>query len=228
MDALEKGFSSVEADVHLVDGAPLVAHDADEVTPSRTLQNLYLDPLRARFRENHGKLTPSGAPLILLIDFKTPGEATYRALEPVLKNYRKLLTSYHGGVVLPGAISIIISGNRPTEILAKQTHRLAAIDGRLPDMQRRDLPVSLIPLISDDWKKHFEWRGESEISPLELQKLQTLVNVAHRQGRLIRFWGNPDQESYWQLAQQTGVDLINTDDLAGLSSFLRSTGPHIE
>ena len=47
-EALERGFGSVEADVWLVDGALLVAHDRKDVKPARTLAALYLEPLRER------------------------------------------------------------------------------------------------------------------------------------------------------------------------------------
>ena len=46
-DALDHGFTSVEADIHLVDGQLHVAHDSDEITPNRTLRSLYLEPLPA-------------------------------------------------------------------------------------------------------------------------------------------------------------------------------------
>ena len=47
-DALEHGFTSVEADVWLVDGELLVAHDREYVQPGVTLESLYLylDPLQ--------------------------------------------------------------------------------------------------------------------------------------------------------------------------------------
>jgi hypothetical protein len=45
-EALELGFCSVEADVHLVAGSLLVAHDLGDTDPERTLQSLYLGPLR--------------------------------------------------------------------------------------------------------------------------------------------------------------------------------------
>ena len=48
LDALQHGFCSVEADVHLVDGQLLVAHSRLDVNPGKTLQALYLDPLRER------------------------------------------------------------------------------------------------------------------------------------------------------------------------------------
>src|SRR5438093_5049824 len=48
LDALEHGVCSVEADIYLVDGQLLVAHDRQKVSPTRTLQALYLDPLTER------------------------------------------------------------------------------------------------------------------------------------------------------------------------------------
>src|SRR5437016_4155385 len=60
LDALEHGFCSVEADIWLVDGKLLVAHDLDKVKPERTLQALYLDPLRERVRRNGGRVYRGG------------------------------------------------------------------------------------------------------------------------------------------------------------------------
>ncbi len=221
-DALNYGFASIEADVHLVNGRLLVAHDAHEVNPANTLEALYLDPLKERFIANRGAIRDDGAPLILLIDFKTESEATYRALDAVLQNYRSMLTRFVGGNTLEGSVSVIISGNRPTRTLAGQKDRLAAIDGRLPDLKHKTYPASLVPLISDDWKKHFSWNGIGDCPISEQSKLASLVTQAHLQGQLIRFWGNPDLPSYWKLARDNDVDLINTDNLAGLSEFLKS------
>src|SRR5438552_17864850 len=58
-DALDHGFCSIEADVWLVDGKLLVAHDRGKVKPDRTLQALYLDPMRERVRRNGGRLYPA-------------------------------------------------------------------------------------------------------------------------------------------------------------------------
>ena len=46
LDALNQGFCSVEADIYLVEGQLLVGHDRDELSTERTLQSLYLEPLR--------------------------------------------------------------------------------------------------------------------------------------------------------------------------------------
>ena len=52
-EALDCGICSIEADVVLVNGELLVAHKREEVTPGRTLQSLYLEPLRKRIATPH-------------------------------------------------------------------------------------------------------------------------------------------------------------------------------
>ena len=54
LDALEHGFTSVEADVWLVDGELLVAHDLADAKQGVTLESLYLDPLQEMVRSQPG------------------------------------------------------------------------------------------------------------------------------------------------------------------------------
>lgn len=220
LDALDHGFCSVEADIYLVDGQLLVAHDRNKVQPSRTLQSLYLDPLRHRAQKFNGRIYPNGPPLILLIDIKSDANDTYRTLEMVLQQYADLLTPFPGHTT--NAVLAILSGNRPRDRVAAQKKRFVAIDGRLPDLQSNP-PTDLIPLISDDWKRHFSWRGTGPLPDHEKQKLRSLVQSAHQQGRKIRFWGAPDLPDAWNEFHDAGVDLINTDNLSGLQSFLSSS-----
>ena len=46
LDALEHGFTSIEADVFLVEEQLLVAHNLIDVSRERTLEKLYLQPLQ--------------------------------------------------------------------------------------------------------------------------------------------------------------------------------------
>ena len=75
-DALDHGFTSVEADIHLVDGELFVAHDSDEIKPDRTLRSLYLEPLNGRISQNGGRVYPNGPQFTLFIDIKTEAVAT--------------------------------------------------------------------------------------------------------------------------------------------------------
>ena len=70
-DALSLGFISIEVDIHLVGGALLVGHGAEDLDASKTLRSLYLDPLRDHVREHDGWVYPSQQSLDLVIDIKT-------------------------------------------------------------------------------------------------------------------------------------------------------------
>lgn len=220
LDALAQGFCSVEADIFLVDGQLLVAHDRNRVRPERTLQALYLDPLLARVREQGGRVFRDGPPFWLLIDFKTEADPTWTALKPVLERYREMLTTFENERTDPKAVTVILSGNSPQALLSAEPRRLAALDGRPADLQSNPSP-HLVPWISESWSSLFQWRGEGPMPETEQRRLRERVALAHQQGRRVRFWGSPDLEARWQIERDLGVDLINTDRLAELAAFLR-------
>jgi hypothetical protein len=182
---------------------------------------LYLDPLRKRVREGGGAVYAGGGPFHLLIDLKSPGEPTYEALAKVLSQYSDIISSVREGKVERKAVEVSISGNRPIGLVAAEPLRYAGIDGRLSDLDS-DMPSHLMPLLSDNWTSHFKWRGDGPLSQEERKKLQDAVTKAHARGRKIRFWATPDRAEAWRELDAAGVDLINTDDLAGLAAFLRA------
>ena len=224
LDALDQGFCGVEADIFLIDGKLLVGHSKSELKPERTLQKLYLDPLRQRVRKNGGKVyagAPEDLEFTLLIDIKSEGEATYRALAKVLAEYSDILTEVRGKEVTRRAVTAVISGNRAKEVIAASDPRYAGIDGRLSDLDSKQA-ASLMPLISDRWGSHFKWRGSGKMPAEERRKLDEIVQKAHANGQRVRFWATPEKETMWKQLQLAGVDLINTDDLEGLKTFLEN------
>jgi len=223
-DALDRGFCSVEADVWLVDGKLLVAHDRNQVKPDRTLQSLYLDPLRGRARRNGGRVYPHGPEVTLLIDVKSDAEKTYAALRDALKEYSDVLTEFRSGSTKTNAVTVVISGNRDRGAMASEPVRYSSLDGRLEDLDS-SASNQFIPLVSESWTKLFKWGGTGPIPGDEKQKLQATVAKAHAQGRKIRFWATPEQPAVWKELLEAGVDLLNTDDLEGLQTLLLSRQP---
>jgi alkaline phosphatase len=61
---------------------------------------------------------------------------------------------------------------------------------------------------------------EPATAPSTDAKLKNFVARTHREKRLLRFWAVPDNEACWRVLYETGVDLINTDKLSALSTFL--------
>lgn len=225
LDALDQGFTSVEADVWLIDGELRVAHDLADARPGRTLERLYLSPLEARTAMNRGVVLPGyRKPVQLLIDVKSDAAATWRAVDEALRNHPGLLTRFTPSSTEPHAVTAVISGNRDLAAMTAQTDRRAGYDGRLPDLGG-PLPSSVMPLVSDNWTKVFTWNGVGPMPTTERERLRTLVTAAHDRGQRIRFWATPDtpgpaRDAVWRELLDAGVDHVNTDDLVGLRRFL--------
>ena len=223
MEALERGFASVEVDIHLVEGQLLVAHDLEDVEDGKTIERLYLDPLRTHIKANGGTVYADTPPLILLIDIKSEAEATYNVLREVLEEYRDILTRFEGEQIHEGAVTAILSGNRPRALLKAESVRWAAYDGRLDDLGS-DTPESpaFIPLVSSNWNQVERWYGSGELSEDGREKLARYVQMAHDEGRIIRFWATSNNPVVWETLYDAGVDLLNADDLEGLQQLLLS------
>ncbi len=221
LDALERGFASVEADIFLHEGQLLVGHTRLELRPDRTLEGMYLQPL-AEWTDRHaGRVHADDQPLVLLIDIKTDAASTWEALHPLLVKYRPMLSETVDGRFQPRAVTIVISGNRASERILAAQPQLAGIDGRMSDLGGA-LSSAEMPLVSDAWSKHFRWRGAGPMPIDEQKKLRELVSRAHAETRLVRFWATPESEALWSELRSAGVDLIGTDNLSQLETFLAS------
>jgi len=225
-DALDHGFTSVEADVFLSNGHLLVGHTWLEVLPDRlrdqpqrTLQSLYLEPLRQRIKQRGGAVYDDQTPFYLLIDLKTEARATYAAVHEALAQYPDVFSVTRDGKHRPGPVVAVISGNVPRQTIRTQKVRYAGIDGRPSDLDSDD-PPHLMPWISDAWR--FRWRGEGPMPAAERDKLRDLVRKAHAKGRQVRFWATPEREAVWQELHEAGVDRLNTDRLSQMRDWLRS------
>jgi hypothetical protein len=222
-DALKAGFASVEADVYLVNNQLLVAHDRHDTNPERSLESLYLAPLRQHFSQIPS--TSAQKTFWLMIDVKSDPISTYKKIHSVLKSYPDLIAKIHESPQQHREphhppMRIVISGNRAKQEILDTLPLIAGIDGRLTDLQT-ELSPQAMPWISDNWRSHFTWRGESEFPPQERTKLRKFVKQAHEKGRLLRFWATPDSPKFWDELLNANVDLINADDLKGLNTHLQ-------
>lgn len=223
--SLEAGFSFIEADVYCLFGRAFVAHDLHRLRLSNTLGRLYLEPLRERLRQNGGKVFADPTSLWLSIDIKTGARTSYSVLERLLSRYQDMLTSFTAAHTYTKPVTLILSGNRlPYDLTAKFPLRHAALDGRIPDLGVHTNP-NVMPIVSDNWRTHFRWLGAGPMPEDERAKLSAMVGTAHAHGQKLRFWGTPDRDTpertaVWDALLAAGVDLINTDDLAGLSRYL--------
>lgn len=228
-DALSNGFAAVEADIFLSHGQLLVAHRRWDTAPERTLEDMYLKPLAKIAAQNGNHIfAKSDQSLLLMIDIKSRGNETYQALHSLLQKYEHILTSYHGDSVHISAVTVMISGNRPDKSITQaQKIRYAGYDGRARHLGAEDMPILLMPMISENWTNHFDWRGTGPMPSDDRVKLRNLIDKAHARGQRIRFWNTPDEEpaarqAVWTELMAAGVDYINTDNLPALKDWLQT------
>ena len=218
-DALENGFMSVEADVHLRNGDLLVAHNhASDQSPS--LEKLYLNPLDSILAENRGHVYGVGSenmePFYLMIDIKTNAEDTYQALKKVLLMHLNLCSTS-----VP--VRIFLSGNRPIQTILQDANACIGIDGRPEDLGKGYSAVQM-PVISDHFRNWSHWNGKSKPTDKDLSEIKALALRVHSEEKKLRLWSIPDNELTWEALLNLGVDFINTDKLEELDVFLSRKG----
>ena len=159
-DAIRYGFTSIEADIHLIGGEIYVAHDTpQDLENTPTLGALYLDPLRRWIEQHKGRVYASyEEPILLMIDIKTKGLPTYEALKPILREYEEILWHVEDGKVKWGPVRVFLSGNRPIAQVQADQIQWVSIDGRPTDIGQ-DYSANFMPVISDNYRRHLSWRG---------------------------------------------------------------------
>ncbi|WP_185282994.1 hypothetical protein [Hymenobacter sp. NBH84] len=216
-DALQLGFKSVEADVFLIDSTLQVGHERAALHPSRTLQSLYLDPLR----QLNGQFYTKPAELWLYVDFKNDGPATYARLHQILSRYRNMLSTPQQP--RPSGVRVILTGGYPRQQILADPNRLVFLDGQLTDLQP-ELAAN-IPAVNGNWKKTFQWDGVGPMPAAEAARLRQLNNHAVRSGQKIRFWDLPaataaQRQAVWRELLRYPALLVGADELSELKQVV--------
>ena len=222
-DALENGYTNIEADVFLRRGNLIVAHTNPYFKAHRQLEELYLKPLLRHISRNNGMVYFNyHTPITLLIDIKSDGDQTYKILKPILEKYRSILTSYNNGVVIPKAVTIVISGNKPYDTIKGETTRLVFIDNDLRATTTNSAQTNVYTMASCKYSKLVKWNGYGSFPQSQKEKLIHYIKLAHSRGEKVRLWASPDNIAVWEELLKCGVDLINTNKLVALKNFLIS------
>ncbi|CAN5655551.1 hypothetical protein BH11BAC5_BH11BAC5_34010 [soil metagenome] len=211
--AYTEGFGSIEADIHLRNGALIVGHDSDKLVLTNTLQALYLDPIKNSIHTNGGFIYKDKiSKLQLLIDIKTQPVSTLKALVDLLQKYPTIIKNK--------TIKIVITGNRPDASQYKNYPSFLLFDGDANKTYNRQA-LTKIAMLSEDFAEHTHWNGMGELPDSARKSLTEMISRAHAAKKPIRFYGCPDFVNAWLTMQQLKVDYLNTDDIEMLGDFLR-------
>ncbi|KAI0274630.1 hypothetical protein BC834DRAFT_848979 [Gloeopeniophorella convolvens] len=244
LSALSFGVASVEADVWLVNKTLFIGHEMAALTPARTFDSLYVQPLMTVLAAQNPKTqftvnqtvpngvfdTASTTPLQLLVDIKTDGTEALpfilKALQP-LRSAGYLTTSRNGNLTR-SAVTVIGTGNSPLDGVKALEPRDYFFDAPLTQLNDTSLNTTwdptLSPIASTDYGAAVAWSGITPISDAQRNIIVTLVNDAHSRGIKARFWDTPGwpvgaRDSIWKELLNDGADWLNADDLEAASKF---------
>lgn len=212
--AYSLGVGYVEADVFLQNDKLMVAHTTSEISGDRTLENLYLDPIKLKIKKNNGQIFSSAEQkLTLMIDLKTEGIATLNAIVKSLARYSSVTTCK--------TLTIAISGNVPDTSQWKNYPEYITFDGR-PNRVYSEKHLQRVSFISDSFRNYSQWNGAGKITDSDLKTLTNVITSVHRQGKKIRFWGAPDGTDCWDTFLRLSVDILGTDKPEELDHYLKN------
>ena len=219
-DALDNGFTHIEADIYLRDNKLVVAHVLPRLRMHKTLDSLYLKPLADCINgvNKHGNCPDY--PIMLMIDIKSGADRTYIALEKLLQQYKPILSSSKNGDFIQGKITIVLTGHKPVNLLRKENERIAFVDEDLMQAKKDTANRNFYQTASCRYSRLLNWAGDGPMPPPEKTNLCDYVNAAHRLHKKVRLWASPENKIVWQELLNCGVDLINTDQLSNLRHFL--------
>ncbi|EOR92674.1 putative secreted protein [Arcticibacter svalbardensis MN12-7] len=219
-DALENGYSYVEADIYLRNNKLIVAHILPFFKKKKTLEQLYFKPLLKITQGTNKEIRNLASPITLMIDIKSEANETYSKLEHLLHKYASILSSYDNGKTTIRQVTVIITGHKPYKRIKEQTSRMAFIDEDLLKIEQSIESADVYQTASCKYAHLINWQGIGEMPLVEKEKLIRYVSYAHQNGKKVRLWASPENTKVWAALMACGVDLINTDQLVELRDFL--------
>lgn len=211
--AYQQKVGYIEADVFLEKNGLLVAHTRAEIDKEKTLEALYLKPLQKIISDNKGfAYADTAMRLVLMIDIKTEGIPTLDLLVKRLKKYP--------GLTGCPTFKIAISGNMPAPSQWNRYPDFIHFDGR-PGIDYTKEQLNRVGMISTSFKDYTQWNGKGVLTKADKEKITAIINEVHKKGKKIRFWAAPDFNNAWTQFMYLGVDILNTDNVASLTTFIK-------
>lgn len=238
--ALAVGCISVEADVWLAeDSELLVSHSWKTTRQARTLNSLYLKPLLRIFdKRNVSQASVEdkeigifdadpNVSVVLLIDFKSDGHATWPALLAQLRPLRdkNWLTYYDGDKIYRGPLTVVGTGNTPLELVqSRHTNRFVFFDAPLASVSDATYNYTNSYYASAKLETAIGKLWLNRLSIKQEDTLKKQVKTAEDKGLKSRYWDTPGwpisvRDMLWFKLTELGAGVLNVDDLASATSW---------
>lgn len=198
-NALAAQATSIEVDVFLSNGKLLVGHELYELNEQKTIERLYLEPLKESIARGYVE----NSTLQLLVDIKTDALTTLNAIVTTLKGYPTIINTKN--------ITITISGNRPPPAAFVNYPEYISFDYQSLAPINDAKVLKKISMVSLSFAQFSEWNGKGRLTAKDYTTVAGVIAKAHALHKPFRFWATPDSKSAWKAFVDMGVDFINTD-----------------
>ncbi|KAL1957023.1 hypothetical protein VTO42DRAFT_6400 [Malbranchea cinnamomea] len=244
--ALAAGCISIEADVWLYDDVLYVGHDQSSLTPLRTFESLYIEPildvLRGQNPTNEFLSEPTrngvfdtstSQTLYLFVDLKTDGHKTWprvvEALQP-LRDAGYLTRVENNETYIPGPVTVIGTGNTPLDLVAPVADRDYFFDAPLAELDSpkfKDITRLISPIASTSFARAVgDLSGDDEefLDTKQLETIRSQISTAKERNIGARYWQTPGwpirlRNAVWRTLLREGVALLNVDDLEATEEY---------
>ena len=219
LDALDAGFSSVEADVWSFWDGLFVSH-FPFFGKSGPLESWYLDPW---FKTQESKFAPNWKNL--WIDIKGPGDRVERELS---RRLVQLARSIRTGSNRP--LIVLTGDSKMKRTLASESvgwtkDQSAFLQRDANAISRSDPPwrgaADPWRWYSLPWSNFFSWDGRGCIPRVQWKRMKDQVALAHLKKRKIRYFHAPGTVEWVWVARSVDLDLIDLDDLSLAAASVR-------
>lgn len=252
-EALASACISVEADVHLVGGDLLVGHSSKGLRTKSSLRTMYLEPLQ-RMIESQNSHAPAQdgswrgifnqdpqQTVVLLVDQKTSGQASFQELHSQLQSLRELdhLTYWNGTDKVIRPLTIVATGKTPFDsVIALDDSRrdifwdahLEALSSALDDFttepptfryNQSNSYYASTPFRNAVVSRRMDIEESLVLSPRAKDLTATQAEQAAARGLLTRYWDTPTsppnlRDSIWRWLVSADTGLINMDDMGAV------------
>lgn len=206
--AYSSNAKSIEVDLVIQDDSLYISHGDDVIDQRRTIETLYLQPLKQAIDLSIGTTDQ----IHFLVDMKSDAQKSLDLLLPMLKKYESTIEK--------SGVTFVISGNRTPIESYVDLPSYIQMDYQSLDPVNNEKAWDKVSMISLAFKPYSSWDGNGAIPQEDQKKIKAVVDAAHQMGKPFRFWGTPDTENAWQQLWALGVDVINTDQPDVVNRYL--------
>jgi len=220
LDALELGYRGVEVDLFREGDALLVGHSRDELQSTRTLQTLYLDPMRERLRQC-GRILGDSTSFLLNIELKENDEQAFALFRAAWLQYTDLFHDPGDGMEPPVRAVLVGWLPEPNDSLRLAQLLGAQVIAARHNSPHIDLPVRLVTI---DYAS-LRLTGPGRVPSKRAAVLAEARMLASQYNAPIRVHHAPASRRVYQWLLAEGVTLIGTNDLARTRTLLTTMQP---